>query len=703
MGILGDLLQKAGITNPDTGEALKELDKKREEEELAQWVRSQVEQERSSASRIAHEAIWMQNCAYTVGFNGLYFNTNTRSFAPINRAAVGLRRNRINVNKILPSLQNRLARLTKNPPKYDVRPNDQTQEAKDNAAFKLDILRAKFDDLKLLQKRLELLMWVQQTGHAYLGLYWDDTLGKYITDPETGEGMFEGDMRVDVISPLEMFPDPLAKSFETLRYITRATVRPLTYFRDQYGEKGELVKEEQTWLQSLQFETRINSMNTRGPSTGNQADSTKHTAVELTYYEKASKAYPRGRMIVVAGGVLLEAKELPCGKFPFAKFDDIPVAGKYYAECVVTHARPIQDQYNQIIRRRADWVNKMLAGKYISPRGNELIREAMTDENSEIVQYTPVPNAPNGGEPRALDIPTIPSYTYTEDEKLEEIFNEIFGISEISKGQLPAAGIPAIGMQLLVEQDDTRIGVMTEQHELSYADFGTLILDYVQDYYITPRKMKFAGKNSYIIKDVSGDQLQGENDVTVVRGSTVPGSKALRRQEIVNAWQQGLLGDPADPKVRQNVTGMLEYGDVSEIYLDYSIDQNRIKKEIEEIEQAIFPDIDEADNHVMAYQELNRYRKSDKFTALSPESQEIFFAVREEHMRYLGLITGAIKPELTPEEEMMAQDRAAQSSEAEMSQLDAEMSSGPEPMEPPSATDQLQGRLDAAGPATMPI
>jgi len=88
-----------------------------------------------------------------------------------------------------------------------------------------------------------------------------------------------------------------------------------------------------------------------------------------------------------------------------------------------------------------------------------------------------------------MDMPQMPAWAYQEEQKLDEQFNEISGISEVSKGQLPSASIPALGMQILIEADDTRIGVMTEQHEHSYAKVGTFILDYVQRYYKTYRKI----------------------------------------------------------------------------------------------------------------------------------------------------------------------------------------------------------------------
>ncbi len=661
------LLDKVFDRSKPVEEQIDARDDKLKDDDLAGWIKAKVDEIRASASRTAHEGIWMQNTAAVLGFTGVYWNNASRSFAPVNRASGALKKSRIHVNKLLPNLQNRLARLCKNQPRYDVKPNDSTQEAKDNARFKLDILTAKWDELRVSQKRPQLLMWVQQAGHAYLGVFWDDIAGKLMFNPETGTEDFEGDVRIDVISPFEIFPDPTAKSFDEAQFFIRAKVRPLSYFKSHFGEKGAEVKAEATWLLSNQFESRINSMNTRGPSAGSD-DGNNNTAVELTYFEKPCREYPRGRMVIISGKVVLKNDELPTGKLPIVKFDDIVVGGKYYSECVTTHARPIQEQYNQVVKRRADWTNKLLKGAYISPRGNELIREALTDDSGEIIQYTPVPNAPGGGEPKALQIPNIPQWAYSEEDRLDQQFNEIMGLGEASQGQLPSASIPALGMQLLIEQDATRIGTEIEQHEYAFADVGTLILDYIQKFYVTPRKMKFAGKNSYVIKDISGDQLAGENDVTVVRGSMNPDSKTLRRQELLNLYDRGLLGDPADPKVRQTLLTNLEFADMSEPYIDTAITQGRLKKEIEAIEQGLYPDIDESDDHAEAYKELSRYRKSDKYEMLAPELQQLLLQVRQFHLDKLMEASGQKAPDVTPEMQQEAEMEAANASD--MAQLE---------------------------------
>lgn len=600
-----------------------------EEQKLCAFVKGKIEDVRGYASRVSHEGIWLTNIAYLLGFDSIYYDTNMRQFRPLQYPGQFLRRNRISVNKILPSAQNRAARLTKSPPRYDVRPKSMSQEDKDASRLGIYLINQIWDQQAINKKRLELIMWTQQCGHAYLKTVWDKTLGPKI--PLDGKMVPIGDIRVDVVNAFEVFPDPLAKSFEELNWIVHARIRPIHYFRDHYGEKGALVTPEDVWLTSLQYEYRINSFNSQAGAAGGVSNLIKDSAIELCYYEKPNYRHPNGRCIVVANGVLLKDYELPINELPFSKFDDVMIAGKFYSESVITHARPIQDQYNRTIAQRADWVNKLLTGKMLAAKGHGLHREALNDQSGEIVEYNPVPNA---GPPQHLPMPTIPQYAYIEEERLAAMIDNIFGLSEPSQGQLPSASIPAIGLQYLVEQDMTRIGVMTEQHEHAYAATGRQILKYAEKHYKTPRLLKVSGKSmEYTVKEFRGADIKGNNEVMVIRGSTLPGSKVLKRQEIINLHQGGYLGDPADPKVMENVLNMLEYGEIQEVWKDHSLDMGQIKKKISQIEEGIMPEVSEFDNHPLIIKELNRYRKSEKYDSLSEDSKKILIETMESHVQ----------------------------------------------------------------------
>ena len=623
-------------------------DQTEEERKIVSHVREKVEEVRASGNRVAHESIWMNNIAALLGLDGVTYNASLRQFQPILKGFGSRGRNRIHVNKILPTIQNRLARLCKNPPKYDVRPESNSNEDKEAARLSLQILTTLWDELHLDKKRLFLYMWVQQCGHAWTKVCWDDTEGRQIVDPLTGELAYEGGVRVDIVSPFEVFPDPLARTDDDVlkTWLIQCKVRHLDYFKTHYPERGHLVREEQAWLLSAQYEQRINTMNTRGPNTSGNMEGVKNSAIEMVKYEARSKKHPNGRMIVCANGVLLEDKELPVGEIPFRKFDDVIIGGKFYSESVITHMRPLNEQYNAVIRRRSDWVNKMLAGKYTAPRGGGLAQESLNDQSGEVVYYTPIPNAPDGGRPSALQVPAIPQYAYAEEEKLDRMLNDISGIAEVDKGDLPSASIPAIGMQLLTEQTDTRMGVMTEQHEHAWAGTGSLILKHFEKFATLPRKLKIAGPDlSYTVKEVIGEDLRGNTDVTVIRGSTQPGSKVLKRQEIINTYQLGLLGNPADPKVQEHVLGLIEFGDVQGLWEKQGLINSQIKRGIEALEKGIPLNVSEFDNHALWLEKLDDYRISDKFDSLDPNIQALFLQTMEEHLQFVVQQSNMVPPE----------------------------------------------------------
>jgi hypothetical protein len=628
----------AGKSPDDADQPLESAsDQSADEQALASFVKKKFEESRSQANRVAQEGNWMTNIAYLMGVDSVYYDTQTRNYKPVNRQG-GVSRNRLRSNQILPAVQNRLARLCKVPPRWDVRPNSMDHEDKEAARLGLEVLTMLWDKLALNSKRILLGMWLQECGHAYLTVSHDDTLGEPLIDPETDElEGYEGEVRVDVTSAFEGFPDPLASNMEECSWWGKAKVRKLEYFKSHFPERGHLVKAEDAWLLSTQYELRINSLNSASQTpSGGTTQQMKDAAIELTYYEKRSRKRPKGRLVIVSNGVILKDDELPVGEIPVVKFDDIVIAGKFYSESTITHARPLQDYYNRMLQKRARWVDKMLAGKYLAEKRHGLSKESLNDDSGEVVEYTAIPNA---APPTAMVVPSIPSYVYEEGKEVMTDMNAIFGLSEVSRGQLPSAGIPAVGMQLLLEQDETRIGIETEQHEHGWAKLGQLLLMYVGAFYKTERTLKTKGNAlEYAIKKFSGADLKGNYDVSVVRGSTIPSSKSMRRQELLNLYHEGLLGNPQDANVRQKVLGFLEYGDVAEIYESDAIKKNQVQRTIQQLEQGQIPEVYKLDPHELHVIMKTDYRNSEKWALLAPEIQQIFDADIDQHLMQYATI-----------------------------------------------------------------
>lgn len=684
-----------------------------EERKLVSYIRTKIDQVRQTNSRIAQEGIMFTNIAYILGFDGVYYDTSYRQFRNVDPKR-RLSRNRFKINKILPTVQNRLSRLCQSPPKYDVRPNSNSSEDKDCARLGLQIIDDVFDKQNFTEKQQDLLMCAMQGGVSYAQILWDPTLGKPMIDPSKmdDESMpdqdaqsetptasnfagYEGDVRIEILNMLEVFPDPLAKNLDDAAWIIKAKVRKLDYFKDRFP-RGNAVKEEDVWLLSSIYDLKQNSMTSVGIAGAQTNEQMRNSAIELVYYEKRSKEYPNGRMVVTASGILLENKELPIGEFDIVKFDDILVGGRYHSEAIITHLRPVQDQYNITRTKCADWVKKTLGGKYIAAKGAGLSQEAINNDSGEVVEYNPVAGA---SEPKPMQIPTIPAYVYDDIKVLSEEFDFISGINEASRGVAPGAQMPFRGMALLVEQDQTRISVQTNRNEIGYARMGCCILKYVGKNYILPRLLKVAGDGlEYAVKEFKGSDLKDNYDVIVIPGSSVPGSKVLKRQDIINAFQMGLLGDPADPKLRAKVLRMMEFGDVAEMWKDQALDEQQVKKTIGSIADGTF-DIKnpghEWDNHAFYIQEMNQYRKTDKFQNLSQKQQGVFNYVAEWHVEALLQLTN---PGIA-QQQMMAQHMMNTTKTMQMQQQLGMVMGGQGG--PPQAPGGPQGPQPMPGPQSL--
>ena len=99
----------------------------------------------------------------------------------------------------------------------------------------------------------------------------------------------------------------------------------------------------------------------------------------------------------------------------------------------------------------------------------------------------------------------------------------------------------------------------------------------------------------------------------------------------------GLLGDKADPAVLTKVLDMLEFGEISGVWEDTSLDNSQIKRGIEKLEAGIPVEMSEFDNHPAWLIKLNRVRKSDKWDSYPPMTQKLFLQTMEQS---IGTLVG---------------------------------------------------------------
>ena len=136
-----------------------------------------------------------------------------------------------------------------------------------------------------------------------------------------------GDVEEEIVPCFNILLDPTAQRDSDIRWVIHASVKPLSWFVDNYGEVGKAVRADAIAGQNAGYvDAYLEGANGSGngwvqPSSArlNNVDSKKHAAIVYEYWEKPSAQYPEGRYIVSTNQALLYA-----GDWPYKKKDDFP-------------------------------------------------------------------------------------------------------------------------------------------------------------------------------------------------------------------------------------------------------------------------------------------------------------------------------------------------------------------------------------------
>lgn len=190
-------------------------------------------------------------------------------------------------NHLAPILETRLAKLNRVRPKMTVLPA--TDNDSDIYAAKLStmLLNSAYQKNELDKVISEATVWSETCGTAFYKVDWNPSGGRKVGIAD-GKPIYEGDIKVSVIPPFEIYPDYLtAGEIEDCKSIIWARAVEVRAIKEIWGidVPGEQVR--------LFGSSPACDM-----------------AIVIERYEKPSKQFPNGRLIIIAQDKLLHIGEL---------------------------------------------------------------------------------------------------------------------------------------------------------------------------------------------------------------------------------------------------------------------------------------------------------------------------------------------------------------------------------------------------------
>jgi hypothetical protein len=506
------------------------------------------------------ERQWKLNLSFYKGKQYVFYNRKSRRIEslPTDEGDKPRYRVRLVSNQIAPNTQSLLSRLVKSKPQFFATPGQASYEAQKATEVAENLLDYWWDAFHLTEKREEAMMWSIIAGNGFWKITWDDKQGpgmKVMLDPsgqpiidpmvkyyfeknleaagidsdEFERRVYQGEIRVDVLSPFDVYLDDSAQVFEDCKFAF--CVHPMTSdeIMSRYG-----VRLKPNAVNRYPDETL--------PGAFGNLESKTAENVRIVYYGYfvPGDKYPDGRFVVFTKDpsiILYDAPwPYPFEELPLIKFPGMRVPGQLWDTSVVEQALPLQKELNRTLSQMIEYKNLTLKPQMLAPVGS--LRQRITDEPGAIFEYNPVA----GKVPESIPIPSLPPYVFEHLQDLGARLKDVFGLNEIVEGSVPPNVEAGVAIDLLQEAATDRLAPQIMLMEKSLERAGNLMLQLAQQYYTEPRTMIITGSGSKpkVERFEDADLIKGVQ-IRVEAGSGLPRTRAGRQARVLQLLQMGIL------------------------------------------------------------------------------------------------------------------------------------------------------------------
>lgn len=608
-------------------------------EDLVRDVTTDFEQRRRQRKNI--ESQWQLNANFVAG--NQYCDVNVLGEIENEENDFYWRQAKV-YNHVASILETRLAKLSRVRPKMSVRPasnNEDDVKAGKVGSKVLSSICNKIDIEALIAKAS---MWSELCGSVFYKISWDSFEGKMVGSLGDKK-VFEGDVRVDVCPPYEIFPSSLyAQDITDLDSIIHAKVLSVDEIKNIWGVNVEPQEVDILSLNAINFVSPSSLENSFSVGSSNVL---KNSAIIIERYTMPSKDKENGELVIVAGDKILYYSDLPYINgdnenrvLPFVKQDSISKAGSFFGVSMIERSIPIQRSYNAVKNRKHEFLNRIATGVLAVEDGSVDVDDLQTDGLSpgKILVYRQGSTLP-----RMLDYGAVPSEFSQEEDRLLKEFMSVTGVSDLMRSSsVPASVTSGVALQMLIEQDDTRLTVTAEKIRVSIKNVARHILRLYKQFAINSRLCRVVGQEGEVEllywnnSDISCDDVifDTENELSF--------TPAARQGMMLDLFKMGLLHDEngkLSDAVRYKILDTLGYGGWENLRDIQSLNYNRAEKEnIKAIKEPLeVLEIDEHEIHILEHKRFMLGQEFEQFIKKDATLKDKMLAHIREHKQFLAL------------------------------------------------------------------
>ena len=488
-------------------------------------------------------------------------------------------------NHIAPIVEIRISKICSNTPAVTVIPASASESDVESAKLSKEILNSVSNRLNLLDIEKTATTWSEICGTSFYKVVWNTNSGKMVATDEEGKQIKEGDVEIEVVSPFEIFPDNLScERIEDVKSIIQAKAVDVEYVKTNWGVDVDpedvyafTLDNNHSNLGGLGYNAHINRVSNV---------KLKNHCTLIERYIRPTKAYPNGRLTVVAGNKLLFDGELPyindelnSRTFPFIKQVSNYMPGSFFGVSVVDRLIPLQRAYNAVRNRKHEYFNRSVMNVLAVEDGS------IDTDSLEIEGLSPgkVLVYRQGSKiPEIMQNPKLNIDFESEEERLLGEFKTVSGVSDMmTDSYANYTNMSGIALQLLAEQDLTRLSTAIDSTKLAVKTIAKYILRMYKQYAVVHRLLKINGENGEV-QMYYWDQNEISSDDVTFDASSDTESLVQRRTMLLDLIKQGLMYDndgSFSQSMRKKCLDLLGFGMWEDSVDLPSLQINRAKEE----------------------------------------------------------------------------------------------------------------------------
>ena len=547
-------------------------------------------------------------------------------------------------NHIATITETRLSKLHKVRPKMTIIPasGDETDIKTAKLSKKIvDNIYNKEDMSSMISAATK---WSEVTGSAFYKVIWDSNQGETIANNENGKSIKMGDVRIFVCSPFEIFPESTCcESLEDCKSLIHAKAYHVDDIEATWGKK---VDGEDINVFSLDNTAiTLGGLGYNGTTTRITNMKKSNYAIVIEKYERPSLAYPNGRLIIVAGNKLLYSGELPYKNgtdgersFPFVRQVCLPQTGCFWGSSIIERIIPVQRAYNAVKNRKHEFINRLSMGILTVEDGSVDI-ENLEEEGlspGKILVYRQGANVPT-----YMTNTHVPLDFSNEEEKLLQEFKVISGVSDLMNTTQAYYNTSGTALSMLIEQDETRLSVTSEQIKFAIKSVGKHILRLYKQFANIPRLLKIVGDHGELEIEYFNSSDITSDDITFETDTEINETLAQRRNMVFDLLKAGLLHNEdgkLSNRMRIKALELLGFGlwenaqDINELHQKRASSENSKIIKNEEVE------VKEIDDHELHIQEHIAFMLGGDYEKKStPEIEKNMLEHIRTHKKFLSV------------------------------------------------------------------